>query len=124
MNLKFWKKDDLALPELNNSFSRNELGLKSDTALDLSAQFEPGQQFQAPPMPPQFQTQPFTPSTPPFTPAQTPAFDEPPHNSVNKDLEIIAAKLDTIRAQLEMLNARVANLEQHNNQVQPKRPWY
>ena len=132
MNLKFWKKDDLALPELSNSYSRNELGLKDTSGLDLSTGFDPAPQslmpqgMQAPPTPQYSFPSSFSQQAPSYPPtAQAPVFDkEDQSHSVSKDLEIIAAKLDTIRAQLEMLNTRVAHIEQSQQQVQPKRPWY
>ncbi len=123
MSWKFWKKDDLALPEL----SKND-PFKSDIGgLDLSNHFEPSGQM------PQSSFQPsspssfagFTPGAPPptsYAPPGVPVHEG--NNDVSKDLEVIAAKLDTIRAQLEMLNTRVANLEHQGQGPQPKRPWY
>jgi hypothetical protein len=136
MSWKFWKKDDLALPDMN-SFSKSELGLKDTSGLDLSAHFEPQtnqfQQFNpaAPAPPPTFQQQSFQPAYPTtsaFSPAsqpyQPPAQPDEDHTQqhIQKDLEVIAAKLDTIRAQLDMINTRLANLEREPGP--PKRPWY
>lgn len=140
MSWKFWKKeDDLALPDLNSfktDFGKADLGLKDNSGLDLSAHFEPpAGQFTPPPMPstpsqPSFQQPAFSPSTfqqanpLPSYPPGSPVPDDNDHTQqhIQKDLEVIAAKLDTIRAQLEMLNARMANLER--DQGPPKRPWY
>jgi len=127
MSWKFWKKDDLALPELGVG---KDLGL--DKGLDLSQHFEP-----------QLGTPPPLPSTPSTFPSGfpqnfgTPSLNSPPpafqqpeweapstKDHVAKDLEIIAAKLDTIRAQLDMLNTRMANIEQQNRSEPGKRPWY
>lgn len=47
-----------------------------------------------------------------------------------KDLEVIAAKLDAIKSQLDMLNLRISTLEQRlpaQNQSEsggPRKPWY
>lgn len=143
MNWQFWKKGDVALPELS-SFDK-------PGGLDLTGGFEPNHSANAglpgfgaanqgfggtqsafpPPMP---QTNSFPSSfntgsgvsSQSFSPqgyTQQP-MEESGHNSVQKDLEVITAKLDTIRAQLEMLNTRIANMERQDQQVQPKRPWY
>ena len=142
VNLKFWKKDDLALPELSSSsFGKNELGLgstASSTGLDLSDHFQPaaGMPFQPGPATPSFSptmtpAMPFSQSQGSFPPPPTgyaPVQEVEQHDkqAISKDLEVIAAKLDTIRAQLEMLNSRVANLERQNQGQQPqgRRPWY
>jgi hypothetical protein len=130
MSWKFWKKEE-SLPDFGSSYGKTDFGLKDPTALDLSDHFQPSALPPAPafsptqpPMPssfsqPSFNPQPsFAPQS--FTPPGAPAQEESPH--IAKELEIIAAKLDTIRAQLEMLNSRVANLER--DQGPPKRPWY
>ena len=148
MNLKFWKKDDLALPDFKADLPRSELGLSTNTnlGLDLSSHFEPGagQLGGLPPsqsnfgMPPQQSFQQTFPqqaqplgaqssfmSGQPFTNPVQPAHEEH-QQSVSKDLEVIAAKLDTIRAQLEMLNTRIGNLEkaQQGSVPSTRRPWY
>lgn len=49
--------------------------------------------------------------------AQKPSMQQPsfnlnqPQNFGNRDMEVVSAKLDAIRAQLESLNSRVANIE-------------
>lgn len=80
--VKFWKKD---------------VGIKDETALPETGFAEPGYQPQPSPYP----------SYP--APAQQPrAFRE---RFSSKDLEVINAKLDAIKANLESINQRIANLE-------------
>lgn len=120
MSWKFWKKDDLALPELTASYPKDT----SMPSMDLSQHFEASSQSMPPP--PQMNSMPssFSGYTPPQSYSMPVGQPVQEHTDISKDLQVITAKLDTIRAQLEMLNTRVANLEQTNNQVQPKRPWY
>jgi hypothetical protein len=129
MSWKFWKKDDLALQDF--SMPKQDFSLPN-TGLDLSDHFQPGSPSAFPPpgqqapMPSAYNSSFAAPSynpAPSFSPIQnaTPVHED--HTS-NKELEIIAAKLDTIRAQLEILNTRIANLERSEQQAQPKRPWY
>lgn len=118
MEWKFWKKED-GLPDFKDS----ALGMDTSQGMpgnapDLSQHFDSSQSFAQPPPPSNFST-PFP--SQPFAshPTQNQSeWESPGKSAVGKDLEIIAAKLDTIRAQLEMLNTRVANLEQ-----QGKRSW-
>lgn len=147
MSWKFWKKDELALPDMNSSFGKGDYGLGTstfgssaagNTGLDLSDHFQQGSSAQGmgtlpPPSSAPFGAQPsyaqgssFSPPPALITPPSGSMGSEPmEHGSVSKDLEVIAAKLDTIRAQLEMLNARVGNLERGQPPgTYPKRPWY
>ena len=132
MNWKFWKKDELGLPELGgSSFSKGDAGFGSTTGLDLSDHFSPsGAQPGAMSNPayssPSFGQNVFTPA-PAMIPPPTQMHEAERDTGVAKELEVIGAKLDTIRAQLEMLNTRVGNLERvqtQNQQQYPKRPWY
>lgn len=137
MSWKFWKKDDLALPDYGSSFGKSDLGLSTNTGLDLSDHFSPGAnaaslapQTNSYPGPSSYPPTSFSNSsfgsTPPMGAPAMPAHETEPSPNISKDLEVIAAKLDTIRAQLEMLNTRVGNLER-NSQGQSgpsKRPWY
>ena len=127
MSWKFCKKDDLALPDLKSDYSFD----KAPAGLDLCDHFQ-GAGGSLPPMQNQTtfsQSYPLPQNNQPFPPGivqnnTTPFEAEPSGHGVQKDLEIIAAKLDTIRAQLEMLNARVGNLEHQSRSESPKRPWY
>lgn len=130
MSWKFWKKDDLALPDMNSSF-----GLNTKEGGDLSSSFEPTMP-PMPPMPPSqssFQpnsqssfpssfSQNYPQNTQSFSPSQSAtqlqSIDD--HPAIQKDLEIITAKLDTIKAQLETLTMKVAGLEQKN---ETRKPW-
>jgi hypothetical protein len=130
MNWKFWKKDDFALPEMQ-SIRHDPFKPEAAGGLDLASHFDPSNASAPPPPAPLGQPSSFASMSPGFAGSYSPAYAappaEPPHSDVSKDLEVIAAKLDTIRAQLEMLNTRVANIEHQQNQAnqtQPKRPWY
>jgi hypothetical protein len=126
MSWKFWKKDDLALPELSSSFGKESSFGRETAGMDLSTHFDASNQSFAPPPPQNSIPSSFSGYNPQFTQPAAPAPGIPVHDDrdISKDLEVIAAKLDTIRAQLEMLNTRVGHLEQSANQAQPKRPWY
>lgn len=105
---KFWKKDD--------DFSDLDLGLGDDnqTGLDL-----PSSKPLSPPERPSFDK--LEPSgisemqAPPMSRAM-PMMQQGNSNNNNdlmqKELEIISAKLDTIRASIEALNHRMASIEQ------------
>ena len=138
MSWKFWKKDDLALPDFKSELKGMDLGLpkENSSGLDFSSSFQTPQAPSMPVIPPaqSFSQQypspqssfPSTPSSFPnqsYTPqSMTPVAEDSGNAHLQKDLEVIAAKLETIRAQLDMLNARLANLERSGEG--PKRPWY
>lgn len=134
MNWKFWKKDELALPDYSSAFGKSDLGLSSNTGLDLSDHYSPtagaAPMSSLPPPSTTFGQPSFTPTSsfmpPPSVAPPTMGHEMREDTGVQKELEVIAAKLDTIRAQLEMLNARVGNLEKaQQGSVPPsRRPWY
>ena len=120
--LMFWKKkDDFAdfdkgfglgadsgAPNLTDFSSDQNVGLGQDP-VDSMQGFSPPKQPQ----------QPFSGQLPPITPqTQTPIsmqqapMPTPQHDViVGKDIEIISSKLDALRASLESINQRLANLE-------------
>ena len=55
-----------------------------------------------------------------------PAYSPPPESrpSHGKDLEIVSAKLDAIKAYLDTINQRLANLEQIARGEHEKKRWY
>ena len=133
MNWKFWKKDELGLSDLGGFKSDlGSFGGASNTGLDLSDHFQPpgtppaaptfNQAYPMPPMQSNFTSPPPFSAAPPQPIQQMSSIDEHREHNISKDLEVIAAKLDTIRAQLEMLNSRVANLEKQ--EPPPRKPWY
>ena len=66
----------------------------------------------APAMPPPAPSMPsFSPPPPPPPPAAQPSYANPQQDLESKNLEVISSKLDAIRASLESLNQRLANLE-------------
>ncbi len=100
--LKFWKKgddlpfgDELAMPK--SAFPQDELGLQS-----------PGL--------PQMQQMPISePRMDNFREAPRaypqPYPQQPQYYGANRDLDLVVAKLDALRATLENINQRLANLE-------------
>lgn len=123
--LKFWKKKDKDLG-LNQN-----LGMKEETALPTDWGTSPQQPAQ-----PGFQQSPgFQPSQPGFQPAFQPqmeSFQERRAYNESKDVELILAKLDSIKVMIDNINQRLANLERaafgtqqygHNFEEQRKRIW-
>ena len=110
--LAFWKKKD----DLDNL--GKDLGLDKELGLDLGAGpspdlgmgIEPAQQ-QPYQKYPSFQQSGFQPQ-PSF---QSQAFQQPSYQSdsyiASKNLEVISSKLDALRASLESINQRLANIE-------------
>lgn len=112
--LKFWKKDEFSSLGLGD----DDFGMK-DTGEDNMFGEEPRPSMQGdlnrmnerpaqmPPMEPEepkFEM-------PKYEEVQRPVRQEMPMYAQNKDMEIISAKLDYIRASLESINTRLANLE-------------
>jgi hypothetical protein len=115
--LMFWKRDEelnfdhLADQEMNNNFSdpltqqqNDGLGLNEKPLFD-----DPSQNTGFPPSSPDSLSQPSAfQQTSPFQ-GQAPA--PPTMSGGNRDLELMNSKLDTIKALLNSLDQRVANLE-------------
>ena len=110
--LAFWKKKD-DLGDLGKDLGMDkDLGLGMDTGpspdlgmgLDMpQPQQQPFQKY------PSFQ-QPSFQSQPAFQPVQQPTYQG--DNYINsKNLEVISSKLDALRATLESINQRLANIE-------------
>jgi hypothetical protein len=111
--LAFWKKKDefesLGLGEkgasLGPDLSSSDLGLSTASGLEggYGLPTQPTQQ----PTPPQpsFQQQPS------YQQFQQPSPQQPQGFTAEKDLEIISSKLDALRAALDSINQRLANLE-------------
>lgn len=115
--LKFWKKKD-DFGDIGKDLGLDkDLGLGKDLGMDLSPGPSPdlgmGLDMGQPPQQPlqkypSFQQPSFQPS---FQPQ--PAFQQPsyPNDMASKNLEIISSKLDALRASLESINQRLANIE-------------
>lgn len=110
----FWKKhDDFSDLGLDKGFGKDNLAFGDD--------FGAGQQQgygQQSPYPQPFPQQPqFTPPSFSQQSFQQPSFQQPSYQSYGqqdmaaKNLEIISSKLDALRASIESLNQRLANLE-------------
>jgi hypothetical protein len=103
--LAFWKKkDDLDIGK--------DLGIDKDLGLDISQGPSPdlgmGIETQQPFQKyPSFQQQSFQPAF------QQPVYQQPsfPNDMTSKNLEVISSKLDALRASLESINQRLANIE-------------
>ena len=110
--LAFWKKKD-DLDSLGKDFGIDkELGLDlgAGPSPELGMGIEPAQQ-QPYQKYPSFQQSSFQPQ-PSF---QSQAFQQPSYQNDNyiasKNLEVISSKLDALRASLESINQRLANIE-------------
>lgn len=91
------KKEEIAKPDLALGQER-DLGLGTD-----EESYEPG---------PAPKAQPFPAEPEPFSPKpQGMHYPQQPVMSTNKDLEIISAKLDSIKSALDNLNYRLQNIE-------------
>jgi len=121
--LAFWKKkddfdfDELANRELGRSAPvQDNLGLnRNPDALNEKPMFsEEEHPFSAQPSYPQFGQ----PSSPQNTPSQ---YSQPASNFSSRDLDLINSKLDTLKALLNSLDQRLANLERANSGSQQKR---
>ncbi len=95
----FWKhKAPAPLPDLGGGFDEGLPPLPGEGAEQGPAFGPAGPIYPGPP--------------PPITPMQHAAFQPVPfQETTNKDFEIISAKLDSIRANLDAINQRLANLE-------------
>ncbi len=114
--LKFWKRgddlalgDELAMPK--GAFSQDELGLQSH-GLPQAPQMplsEPRMEsFREPPR------------------AYSQPYQQPPqYYGANRDLDLVVAKLDALRATLENINQRLANLERvaYGEEESRRRGW-
>ena len=120
--LAFWKKkdefDDLGLGK-GDDMGMPDLGMGGDTGMGMQAQgmghesygheqFSPSPGQRAPsyassPYQPSFQQQPFQQSYP-----QQPSYGDA---GAGKDIEVISSKLDALRALMDSINQRLANLE-------------
>src|SRR3989338_3102113 len=108
--LAFWKKKD-DLDSLGKDLGLDkELGLDLGPSPDLGMGIEPTQQpYQKYPS---FQQSGFQ-SQPPYQPQ--PSFQQPSYQNdsyiASKNLEVISSKLDALRATMESINQRLANIE-------------
>ena len=110
MKLAFWKKDDnLGIGKDTTGLDSKNLGLDRDTTgLDAGKDFgsnddsfnEPD--YSSVNSPPGMQRNNFN---------QPQRSQYAPQSSDNKDLEIISAKLDALKAKMEMIDQRLANIE-------------
>jgi len=131
----FWKKKESPFGSdslnLGGDTGLRDIGLGQDMGLGKpnlglhgDTQFPPQQQppgfqnpmsFQQPVQAPQY-SQPQ--SSAPIMPAQ------PPPVAVGKDIEIVSSKLDALRATLDSINQRLANLERvAYGEQEKKRRW-
>ena len=109
--LAFWKKKD-DLDSLGKDLGLDkELGLDLGPSPDLGMGIEPAQQ-QPYKKYPSFQQSGFQ-QQPSFQPQ--PSFQQPSYQSdsyiASKNLEVISSKLDALRATMESINQRLANIE-------------
>lgn len=110
--LAFWKRKD-DLDDLGKDLGLDkDLGLGMGPSPDLGMGMEPSQQ----PMQP-FQKYPSFQQQPSFQPQsfQPQTFQQPSYSNedfmTSKNLEVISSKLDALRATMESINQRLANIE-------------
>ena len=133
--IKFWKKDelddfsdlgdfgmgddkkDIAKPEPTGVPEASDLGETTPKTSAKETPVTPSFEENVPeglPRPRSFEESPSMPSTA-EKPSQYPSYQQPlqhaPLTQDSKDLELISAKLDAMRATLESMNQRLANLE-------------
>ena len=108
--LMFWKKkdefSDLGLGDNVAPIGKENLAFGDD--FGMGTQQGLGQQPQQPqafPQQPPFQPQPAQPQF------QPPRYDAPQQDMTAKNIEIISSKIDALRASVESVNQRLANLE-------------
>lgn len=114
--LMFWKKDDLDFDTLadkemgkHDEMPQDDLGLdQHPSGLDEKPMFPEEKHDEMP-------LQPEKPAAPPYPTA--------PATGENKDLELISSKLDTLKALLNSLDQRMANLEQSAGVEKKQRLW-
>ncbi|MDP6265771.1 MAG: hypothetical protein QF655_00810 [Candidatus Woesearchaeota archaeon] len=119
----FWKKsdnlDDLGLGGRDNLAFGNDLGVGPGATPGMPGAAPPGGLGPDPGMgqglgqQPPAQSMPPGPSMPSFTPPSPPqpSYPSPQQEVETKSLEVISSKLDAIRASIESLSQRMANLE-------------
>ena len=125
--IMFWKKDDefkdVGLGDKDNLAFGDNFGAGLQTPNTLGSQFgsqqgfgqgsygqEPNQGYNRYPQSPAFSNP--QPSMPSFGPQfPQPRYENPRDDINSKNLEIISSKLDALRASIESLNQRLANLE-------------
>lgn len=127
--IMFWKKkddfSDLGLDQ-KRPFGNDALAFGSDFSMG-SALGQPGmgqsQGFSQQPSPSMGFPQPAYPQ--PSYPGYQPRY-EPQQDMTSKNLEIISSKLDVLRASIESLNQRLANLEAiaRGDEERPRRKYY
>ena len=126
--IAFWKKKD-DLDDLGK-----DLGIDKDLGLDAGAGPSPDlgmgiDSSQASQQP--YQRYPSFQQSPSFSPSfQSPSLQQPSYNNDNyiasKNLEVISSKLDALRATMESINQRLANIEAiaRGEQEDPRRRRY
>jgi len=105
--MMFWKHKD---PEFGSEMGTDlglegpKLGLRQEADLGLGLEQTPLPETISPGVPPPMRE---TPAAAPQSFGQAQA----PQPEYNKDLEIVSAKLDALKASLDSMNQRLANLE-------------
>ena len=127
----FWKKkddfSDLGLDE-KRPFGNDNLAFGNDfgmgTGLGQPGMGQSSQGFSQQPSPGMGFSQPAYPQ--PSYPGYQPSRYEPQQDMASKNLEIISSKLDALRASIESLNQRLANLEviARGEEERPRRRYY
>lgn len=114
-NLKFWKRKDEPFPENFGTPQWNAQPMAQEAPQGFSPE-QPQQFGQTPGFESAGPQTTFAPQgglvpTPPTFPTQQPLPASPAPEGHSHELEIISAKLDTIKAQLENVSTRLSHLE-------------
>lgn len=128
--LAFWKrKDDFA--DLGMGKEPADLNLGADLGLPDMQQPQPTyrQPWQQPPplQQPMQSYQSYQPTSPPGFQAQSsfsaPQFSTPQQDITSKNIELISSKLDALKAYLDNISQRLANLERIASGEEERKRW-
>ncbi|MFH1649128.1 MAG: hypothetical protein ABIA93_01100 [Candidatus Woesearchaeota archaeon] len=115
MNLKFWKKEE----EFSDPLGKPDaLGLTDPLSTPKSDGFGSGGMMDHSPFPAQQYERPF--GQPSLTQPQ-----QPQQDSMQRELQLINAKLDTVKAQLDSLMYKIGQqqVQGQNEESQRKKQW-
>jgi hypothetical protein len=123
--LMFWKKKDEFSSDIGNFGADPSMGQAPNLGMNVPEYGQdlglPNQGYNEPQFGQQLPASQFGQAPSMFQGYQQPA---KPAFDVNKDMEVISAKLDSLRAYLDSINQRLANIERiAMNEEEKKRGW-
>jgi len=111
------KKDDFSADAFKDPFSQQQYGNQTFSTPQDPVLIQPSQNYGSPPS---YPVQPYPPQGSPLYPQQ--GMEQFSSSNINKDIELLRAKIDTVQATLESLNQRFAAIERYINES-AKRKW-